>query len=202
MFHVKRDIPIIYSGPMVRALIENRKTMTRRLAWRPSGKSMGVPGVTDKAKASPWQYVKPGDRLWVRENFAPRLDEEKPNPHYAKYRADNGHGQTPCDPMDFHSYPRKWTPSIHMPRWASRLTLIVESTKIERLQDISESDAMDEGAGPILVPPDGGGAPHVEGFIHLWQSLHGPGSWDDNPWVVAIRFRVIKANVDQLKEAA
>jgi hypothetical protein len=85
-----------------------------------------------------------------------------------------------------------------MPRWASRLTLTVTDVRVQRLQDISEEDAIAEGASPVLVPPDGGSAPHVEGFRALWNDLHGPDAWDANPWVSAITFTVHHGNIDQM----
>lgn len=97
---------------------------------------------------------------------------------------------------------KMWKPSIHMPRWASRITLIVEVVKVERLQEISEESAMREGAAPVLVPPDGGGAPHVEGFRDIWTAINGAASWDANPWVAAIRFRPYLCNIDQMKNGA
>ncbi len=82
-----------------------------------------------------------------------------------------------------------WRPSIHMPRAASRITLEITGVRVEKLQEISEADAMAEGATPVLVPPDGGSAPHVEGFRVLWESINGAGSWDANPWVWVLEFR-------------
>lgn len=86
-----------------------------------------------------------------------------------------------------------WNPSIHMPRWASRITLQVTNVRVERLQDISELDARAEGA-PELLSVDGGYLEHPmgcyrDGFQHLWTSINGPGSWDTNPWVWVVEFR-------------
>jgi hypothetical protein len=89
-----------------------------------------------------------------------------------------------------------------MPRWASRLTLHVEAVRVERLQAISEADAMAEGATPILLPPDGGSSPHVEGFRARWNTLHGPDAWDENPEVVVLTFCVERRNIEASKEAA
>lgn len=89
-----------------------------------------------------------------------------------------------------------WKPSIHMPRWANRITLTVTDVRVQRLQDIRENDAMAEGAPPVLVPPDGGSCPHVEGFRDIWNTIHGPEAWDANPWVAAISFTVQHGNID------
>lgn len=220
------DIPIIFSGPMVRALLDGRKTMTRRLAWKvaPEFHDGGViynaaggqedyvePSVTE-GKPSPWQKVKPGDRLWVREaicrDWEPTI-----------YRADEiaEYGRATAD------HNNRWTPSIHMPRKASRLTLAVTATKIERAQNISEADAQAEGARqfpdiPVNTsftysPPCRWSMENPKGtdqclstarfaFANYWIKLHGQPSWDENPEVVALTFTVHKTNIDQLAKAA
>ena len=83
-------------------------------------------------------------------------------------------------------------PSIHMPRWASRITLEITGVRVERLQDIRETDAQAEGAEPLLVPPDGGSTVYTEGYRHLWEQINGPGSWDANPFVWVVEFRRAK----------
>lgn len=168
------DIPIIFSPAMARALLEGRKTMTRRLA------------------SSPLRRAKAGDRLYVREMFRTEtivingvLREQ------ARYPEDQFRRE--FDPM-------KYKPSIHMPRWASRLTLVVTATKIERLWEITDADARAEGW------PKGGTAPHhmapVDWFAKLWANLHGNEGWDANPEIVALTFIVHKQNIDELKFAA
>lgn len=178
------DHPIIFSAPMVRALIEGRKTMTRRLAWR---------GPVTQFYPSSWQKVKPGDRLWARENFnvlAPTISAD--GPHSCIYLADNTGPQ----------HLMKWKPSIHMPRWASRLTLEVTAVKVERLQAISCADAIVEGITPAgnSLTIDCDTPDPREGFKSLWESLHGTGSWDADPEVVALTFVVHKTNIDKLGE--
>lgn len=199
------DIPIIFSGPMVRALLSGRKTMTRRLAWRAPGPNHHFPA---PSLPTPWQRVEAGDRLWVRESLKyvtsdpvtaeptsvhcyaadipPGMDSA--NPYEASYLF-AGDGEPNLKP---HSIP-----SIHMPRWASRLTLIVTAIKVERLQDISEADATAEGADPI-IDHGTGSAPYLHriGFEHLWCRLHGDMAWIENPEVVALSFKVNKANID------
>ncbi len=203
--------PIIFSQPMVRALLDGRKTQTRRLAWRlPQMDGRGAGEAIDRggvAKPSSWQRVKPGDRLWVREKFAPRISEQDDDTRrrYVKYAADTN-ARSPSDEMDWHSWPRAWRPSIHMPRWASRLTLTVTAVKIERLQDISGADAMAEGAHKLkLSPTDRLHPSHqqeaIAYFHDLWDELHGEGAWQSNPEVVALNFTVAKQNIDAGKSA-
>lgn len=221
-----KDIPIIFSAPMVRALLDGSKSMTRRLLYTkregvancasasylighpaPRGQlsAEGFPtdiGPEECWTVSPWHKVKCGDRLWVREGWKPHSlyadmrprDIPKTNVFYLSdpgYSPSNVRGK----------------PSIHMPRWASRLTLIVTGTKVDRLNDISEVDAVREGCKVILphcfvfdgTRYDQAGLCHsspITAFSTLWDELHGRGAWEQNPEVVAISFRVIKANID------
>lgn len=206
-----RDIPIIFSGPMVRALLDGRKTMTRRLRWReptPFVHGTKRPPKTQRPLdlATPWQKVKPGDRLWVRENWA-WIGEHRHTDHRSIYwSADRADWPTTI----------KWTPSIHMPRWASRLTLVVTAVKIEKLQAITDADATAEGviydpvgfwtADPAATKTAGNlaGCSASGAFCALWCHLHGLESWDANPEVVALTFTVHKQNIDTLakQEAA
>lgn len=189
-----RDIPVIFSKPMVLALLDGRKTMTRRLAWRPyrcSPISKEVPptlcrltGFPGSFVYSPWRNVQAGDRLWVRESITQ-------SGALVAYMAGG--------PSSHHVWPKHWRsgsrPSIHMPRVFSRLTLIITETKIERLQAITAVDAFSEGFPPIPGHA-GAGASAQEWFSALWSGLHGVESWRDNPEVVALSFRVIRANID------
>jgi hypothetical protein len=198
------DRGIIFSTPMVRALLEGRKTQTRRLvnakgrtadALFNSGFSDAYimdPGNADWRARSVTHAV--GDRLYVRESI-----HACPDP--ICYRADMP-GQYPDGP---------WRPSIHMPRWASRLTLLVTEVRVQRLGDMSEEDAIAEG---IYQPggvsfgwahcanqPDWWITPKLA-FHHLWDSLHTePGTrWEDNPWIYAPTFDVVRGNIDQIKD--
>lgn len=183
-----RDIPIIFSAPMVLALLAGRKTQTRRLAWRTLRSGLGAQG------PSPWQKVQPDDRLWVRETIAT-----------------TGAGPVRYAATDVINDMRKKTPAIHMPRWASRLTLAVTAVKVEPLQTISKEDAIAEG----IAQPDLSTywtAAHLESehdkyglwstptlaYEHLWRALHGADSWNANPEVVALTFEVHKGNIDAL----
>lgn len=213
------DHPVIFSGPMVRALLDGRKTQTRRMLYaKRKAKGGVIPAsasiltytekvgerhvrrayqpVSSVYSASPddyfvltgWHKRKPGDRLWARENalyWVRNSDNRKDK--VAAYAAD-GYELEPGE---------RWTPSIHMPRWASRLTLTITATKIERVQAISEADAMAEGCRPLA----GGRGSAADDFRSLWESINGPNAWAGNPWVVALAFDVAKQNIDH-KEAA
>lgn len=247
------DRPIIFSGGMVKALLREveapgtGKTMTRRPAWDAKG------GPTD------WQKVRPGDRLWVREAWrvsrnydgvAPRdLPPRKMTVMFGAGGSIAGVVKFPSDrprpaadylpdpnwPTTLPDWAGRLRPSIHMPRWASRLTLLVSAVRVERLQDISEEDAIAEGIYRVDPTPEeiASGECTPDDFVFmapgtrrgygltkedraseqwgpnarfafrlLWQSLHGQDAWDANPWIVALRFRPVLANIDSIKEAA
>jgi hypothetical protein len=175
-----RERPILFSAPMVRALLAGTKTQTRRIV------KGGIPFDDDfEIVASP--YGDPGDRLWVREShwwfkdepdnscgyYPPKLTRED-----VEYRADGDDGR------------KVWRPSIHMPRWASRITLEVTGVRVERLQDISEADARAEGVEPNAFERTADNYGSVL-YRRLWESINGPGSWDANPWVWVVEFRRI-----------
>ncbi len=207
------DYPIIFSAPMVRALLDGRKTMTRRLAWR----WMDVNDNHTKLP-SPWQRVKPGDRLWVRENL-----KKVGSPHHCwTYSADSlpvslqrSDPRTTAMIAWAHHKEGNSTPSIHMPRWASRLTLVVTATKIEGLQTISEQDCEREGCmwhraldvWQVIGAALPSGAPIAEStarnaFAALWDTINGSGAWGDNPEVVALTFTVHKQNIGAMEKVA
>jgi hypothetical protein len=210
-----KDYPIIFSAPMVRALMDGRKTMTRRLAWREpseefleyvSAVSGGIPSRIS-GKPTIWQKVKPGDQLWVRENWRAREKyDRKPNTGPTPlstfiYEADAPHA------ADLEV--GRLRSSIHMPRWASRLTLLVTATKIERVQEITPEDAEAEGVFRHIaecsldkVFRDQRGPQAITYFRELWERLHGPTSWEANPEVVAISFKPHLCNIDHMDRAA
>jgi hypothetical protein len=194
------DRPIIFSAPMVRALIDGRKTQTRRVL-KPQPVpclSWSEPPAGTYPSAKGWSRLRyaPGDRLYVREAFS-----------YETLDVDRNGFMAPWYWADGNPVSGDWTrpkPSIHMPRWASRLTLTVTEVKVQRLTDISEADAVAEGVrrfGPMWgVEQDSGhGAASNTAagcFRLLWNSLHGPDAWDANPWVAAISFTVEPRNID------
>ena len=188
------DKPIIFSAPMVRALLEGRKTQTRRVLkeqnsiadavmiggfyqWK-SWKTGCVLGDVSVPYA-------PGSRLYVRE--ACHIDGRK-----VSYRADADPASEPPGP---------WRPSIHMPRWASRLTLLVTDVRVQRLQEISGEDCIAEGADCDTCACNQRGCFEIRRNFHdLWNSLHGPEAWDANPWVCAVSFTAHRCNIDQMRE--
>ena len=198
------DRPILFSAPMVTALLSGRKFQTRRLAYRQVVTYPGCPkswglgehrGDGYTYLPTIWQKVEPGDRLWVREAWAP------------EHRCDATPGGRPYDPTILYREsdpepttpqwePFRWRPSIHMFRCASRLTDIVTEVRLQRLQDISEEDARAEGVErPIL--PHWPAHPYGAAFRGLWNTLHKPGNrWEDNPEVCAISFEVQERNID------
>lgn len=206
------DKPILMSAPMVRAILAGRKTQTRRII-KPRGRhSLFATGddawsdsyVLDPGNAE-WRDQdirhKVGDRLWVRESL------QSFGGKTAQYVADltgvPHRGLAPGEAMGraLWQWKRKTLPSIHMPRWASRISLDVTEVRVERLNDISEDDAIAEGC--TLLPDDSPcagfwiveGAPMeccaegvVECYERLWESINGAGSWEANPWVAATTF--------------
>lgn len=219
------DHPILFSAPMVRALLDGRKTQARRvlkpqpvtdangLVWwywsKSSGSAMSPPGSIDPDWVTHLRWA-PGDTLWVREGWAS-------GPTLAYRCSSMPQTVNPSDPTETAIYREgfghstcgiRWRPSIHMPRWASRITLAVEAVRVERLQDISEGDAIAEGI--LLGHPDivaahgpcfhaGTGDLDVEwspdptdAFIGLWDSIHGADAWNANPWVSVTTFRRVE----------
>ena len=209
-----RERPVLFGAPMVRAILEGRKTQTRRAGklavpedadevffW--NGEHHRRQGLTNVAETGLWvrrspgpggylrfvgpcPYGVPGDLLWVREAWC----EADTSSGFA-YAAD-----APGDPRGM-----GWRPSIHMPRWASRITLRITDVRVERLTDISETDAQAEGVFPAAIyggktaswlpTPD-----HRERFFEtasaafqaLWEHINGRRSWEANPWVWVVAF--------------
>lgn len=195
-----KERPILFSAPMVRAILEGRKTQTRRAV-----KLKPWHGVEEREDCTfwPWMhdseraadcwlncpYGSPGDLLWVRETWCvnPRrhFGVEPSGPEHCLYRAtaakiDSGF---------------KWTPSIHMPRWASRITLKITDVRVERLQAISTDGIRAEG---ITIPatdcfPDvNTGSKLRDQWQRLWTDINGADSWAANPWVWVVSFERVK----------
>lgn len=181
--------PILFSGAMVRAVLAGRKTQTRRLVDPQPEPNTDCPyhigdGAMRRARKCP--YGVPGDLLLVRETWrevssAMMADGSIPSqPARCVYRADR--------PWD-----GPWRPSIHMPRWASRITLLVTGVRVERVQDITEDDAMAEGLEPG-PGPDGLTTAKTE-FWLLWDRMYSARGfgWAENPWVWVVEFRPLAA---------
>lgn len=204
------DKPILFSGPMIRALLEGRKTQTRRVLKPQPVESFST--FSEYADAGIERRFliphAPGWRLWVREAHYLTDDGES---EYAVFAADEASVKEHFTDMQatMASHPSiDWSkhlrlrPSIHMPRWASRLTLIVTDVRVQRLQEISEADAIAEG----MTFPHGmeWGCDPVDAFRTLWNSLNADRGfgWDANPWVSATTFTVHKCNIDLMEDAA
>lgn len=176
--------PILFNTEMVRAILDGTKTRTRRIAKpQPETFKCGVPFTVAGLPTSPLKCPlgETGDRLWVRETWFPERLDWREAPCEVRYRADGS--KTP--------FAKPWRPSIHMPRWASRITLEITGVRIERLQNISDGEAKREGfqGGHGSIPGYLYNATPVEHFIHVWSEIYGEGSFENNPWVWVIEFR-------------
>ena len=191
------DRPILFSAPMVQAILDGRKTQTRRVFKARNGgvwpNSNDLPGMQQVLRTCP--YGQPGHRLWVRETWmdlqGTGIEIVTGSRERYAYGADTLRGSYGDDQRK--CYGLKWRPSIHMPRAASRITLEITSVRVERLQDISEADAQAEGVtddGSLVTDLDGkdrGGT--IAAYATLWEVINGVGSWDDNPWVWVLQFK-------------
>ena len=177
-----KERPILFSAPMVRALLNGTKTQTRRVVKRFEVRAgMPEPEMQSLLRCCP--YGAPGDRLWVRETFA-KIDGQTQPWIETDYRATYTHGDRLGDSLGIK---KRWTPAIHMPRAASRITLEVTGVRVERLQDISEADVQAEGCTGSPL----GHAADAMLYPKLWDSINGPGAWERNPFVWVVEFRRI-----------
>ncbi|MBF8733064.1 hypothetical protein IRZ59_21785 [Pseudomonas guariconensis] len=205
--------PILFSGPMVRAILEGQKTVTRRVVkpqylegpwsvrpatdprherhshdwWLPTGSQ-------PYAALPPCPYGKPGDILWVREAWAQINVAQAPGESWVVYRE--------CDNRTDYGGP--WKPSIHMRRRDCRIILEVTDVRVERLQDITEEQALAEGIDQhqladsqdrydMVADHNMTGRPTAAGeFAHLWASINGAKSWYENPWVWVVEFKRVR----------
>jgi len=215
-----KEHPILFTGPMVRAILEGRKTQTRRpIKPQPPYEFRKLLGVTtagflwsNMAHANPYEpeclheIKRPyavGDRLWVRETWCQQADSltERLIAGKAHYAAD-GYEVHDVDGLER----SPWRPSIHMPRWASRITLEVTGIRPERIQSISEvgakAEGVEKGMTAVEIIDRTAGLPrrasYRSGFELLWDSIygstafaHGPLEWESNPWVWATTFKVV-----------
>lgn len=236
------DLPILFSGPMVRALLAGTKTQTRRAVglptielmpigngtlWHVHNRGGGVVNVLTEnigKVAADYYRIQPGDRLYVRERWVPlapggdmapiadatySMTVDGAHQHRdGRYREGLGEGQYAAGAFDRF----KWRPGIHMPKWASRITLHVTEVRVQRLQEISEEDARAEGARLHAAANElsNGGWTHDEWYVfetaklsytNLWNAINGPGSWEANPWVAATTFEVERCNIAQARAA-
>jgi hypothetical protein len=211
------DRPILFSAPMIDALLAGRKTQTRRLC-RPANEAHLTHIVQIDVPSKPGWFgdeegdvlffsgYAPGDRLWVREAWRTHkaYDDLKPTDMGGEEAIWPELDRDNCD------YHGRYRHGRFMPRWASRLTLIVTDVRVERLQDCSESDAWAEGLArhPVadaafIVVGDRSFAADSATYCYrqLWEHINGEGSWAENPWVVALSFDVRMGNIDNLDAA-
>ena len=196
--------PILFSAPMVCALLDDRKTQTRRaLPKQPPADFDVASAVTSDGGAVIYKsslgspggyhincpYGKRGDLLWVRESWTTRQGLDKVRPRDISPLQSVGYLADDEGP-----WLGKKRPSIFMPKWASRITLEIVDVRVERLQDVSREDATAEGypfrdAPLSCTPPE-------SWFAQLWRDINGQKAWSDNPWVWVVGFKVHKANVN------
>ncbi|MDG4866572.1 hypothetical protein P8631_00910 [Guyparkeria sp. 1SP6A2] len=217
---------IKFNGDMARAILDGRKTQTRRVACGlPTLGDIGVPfkyhtpqgkerwgsraGQLSELVGVRCPYGQPGDRLWVQEEWTCLCTDDGAVTADVAYKADgtdiehaDGSGKSP------------WVSPDEMPRWASRITLEITDVRVERLQEIGEADAEAEGAEPMRYVPDTGeyvgwsshqstpttdaqriewGGTYKDGLRFVWESIKGPDSWDENPWVWVVEFELVEA---------
>ncbi|MCX2201504.1 hypothetical protein LDO48_16535 [Pantoea agglomerans] len=219
-----RERPILFNADMVGAVLDGRKTQTRRIIQSPA-KNMQASGhkvieyrepgdkwygehvFSMRNQSGTWcDYTKEqflakcpfgavGDRLWVRETF--RVHSRATDVATLVYKASEQQSWTqqthrvPIEKCNKPAVVDTWTPSIHMPRWASRITLEITGVRVERLRDLSEEDAKSEG----VIPPAGGVLPgweHRINFRDLWMSIYGADNWEANPWVWVVEFKRVE----------
>ncbi|WP_094168731.1 hypothetical protein [Citrobacter braakii] len=199
---------MIFNGEMVRALLDGRKTQTRRpvkpqpeltersgFSWNGAlyGAGSDERETNRNFAHAKCPYGKPGDRIWVRETFSTVPDHDEPTGCSALLYAADSNGPY-----------GKWTPSIHMPRWAARILLEITDVRVERLNSISEEDCWAEGIEVVdglfenteIIDMALKIGCCVEDskpmFALLWQSIYGADSWQATPWVWVVEFKRIE----------
>ncbi|EKE1693900.1 hypothetical protein OTU53_003585 [Salmonella enterica] len=206
---------MIFNAEMVNAILSGRKTQTRRpIKW----KQTRFTEIAERDDGSLWPWAEDcerggdiwfacpfgevGDRIWVRETwqvihdhidesshveyrtYAPSIQKEKDRYWHAVYAEHFGD-----ESREDRGFP--WRPAIHMPRWASRITLEITDVRVERLRGLSEEDAKSEG----IIPSAGGVLPGWEyriNFRDLWMDIYGTDNWEANPWVWVIEFKRVE----------
>ncbi len=222
-----KERPILFNADMVGAVLDGRKTQTRRIIQSPA-KNMQASGhkvieyrepgdkwygehvFSMRNQSGTWcDYTKEqfpakcpfgavGDRLWVRETF--RVHSRATDVATLVYKASEQQSWTqqthrvPIEKCNKPAVVDTWTPSIHMPRWASRITLEITGVRVERLNSMTEKDALAEGClgGHDSIPGYQYSATPHEHFHHVWQSIYGADSWQANPWVWVIEFKRVE----------
>lgn len=195
---------MIFNAEMVRALLDGRKTQTRRpIKW----KQTRFTEIGEREDGSKWPWSEDaehacdfwhpcpfgavGDRIWVREAF--RVHSRATDVATLVYKASERNSWTeqtrrvPVAVCNKPATPEKWTPSLHMPRWASRILLEITGVRVERLRSMSQDDARAEGVIAASGPMEAGLA-----FRELWDSIYGEESWKANSWVWVIEFKRVE----------
>jgi len=217
-----KERPVLFSAPMVRAILDGSKTQTRRevkAKYLPFIENLLGGFLDGKWNQRPLPYGKPGDRLWVRETWLPDpdCDDDSWDSNSCSYVEWSGCGsRIDGVPLamrkpehciyreDWDGHDLVWRPSIHMPRWASRILLEIVSVRVERLNDISAADSYSEGIDQCLGL--GSSAEIIDlarrmgtftdetlRYATLWESINGVGSWEANPWVWVVEFKRVDA---------
>ena len=202
-----KERPILFNGEMVRAILDGRKAQTRRMVKPqpiPFGEHSPFTQATLKEHVGkPWMpvggvfqdaWLKPlgtiGDRLWVREAFR-IYNSASECACYDECKCARMNGKPLYRASDPSPDEDKWAPSIHMPRWASRITLEITGVRVERVQEITEEDVWKEGWEAVASIPDSkGGLCKFANWGEYWNSIYT--NWDANPWVWVYEFRRIK----------
>ena len=197
-----KERPILFSAEMVQAVLEGRKTQTRRVVKpQPTGNTKDIRLKDNLQWYMPYDgplkqcpYGQVGDRLWVREAWAVNRYHDKLAPRHIDkdssvfYLADEH-----CTfPYDAGCSTGKTRPSIFMPRWASRIMLEITDVRVERLNSISKADALAEGITPEKGTHDEMPIDSQLGFYDLWCRINGQESWADNPWVWVVEFKMVE----------
>ena len=212
MTEKKKERPIIFSGEMIKAILEGKKTQTRRVIKpQPGGHRDGcwpVDSNSPLAEFCFWHdlieekpdeqifcpYGKPGDRLWVREAWADMVCVSSTERGKGKGES-NPHYKASADSTELKILKSAWKPSIHMPKWASRITLEIKNVRVEKVQKIPVYDAYWEGAPACDIHGHDdcfyGIHGHQCSFERLWDSINAKRGygWDKNPWVWVIEFK-------------
>jgi hypothetical protein len=188
--------PILFGAAMVRAILDGRKTATRRVvkpqptfdrngvtcaAWARRDDVWLFPNVCPEVRIK-CPYGRPGEQLWVRETWQSLVEHDKLSPSAIPEGSDVQY------PASYDGWVSKQRPSIHMPRWMSRIQLEVTGVRVERLNAISEADAVAEGISGPYGSSMGIAYTARDHYEALWESINGAGAWDANPWVWVVEF--------------
>ena len=210
-----KERPILFSGPMVRAILEGRKTQTRRIVKDGPAMDCCIHWSDNEVYRNSrcgemCPYGLPRERLWVRETWSPstcaiplaKVPNVDPRTEYPDIRV-----WYSCDNDRPTWAETNWHPSIHMPRWASRINLEIVCIRVERLNEISHHDALQEGLIEWSDPPrvttlhyglnraDCWETSAPAAYKRLWSTIHaadGPNGWAANPWVWVVEFKVVR----------